>query len=457
MPDVAPLESDRRVDIVVVGAGIAGLLTAARLADAGSDVLVLDRHRLGGVATRNTTAKITALQGTVYRTIRDARGPEAAEHYGAAQLEAVDGLGRLVAELDIDCRFTRAPAYTYATEPEAADPLREELVAAEAAGIPVEWVDDTELPFAVLGAVRLDHQAHFDPERFCAGLARAIGTEHLADDCTVVDVDESDDGCVVRTAGGPTVRADHVVIATQAPIVDPQLLANRCEPVQSYGIALRTDEAHPRGMYLSSDEAVRSLRPAVIDDQPALVIGGEGHRMGAPSATAARWDTLIEWGAEHFGSGTVVHRWATHDLVPTDHVPFIGRLASGAHRRWVATGFAKWGMTNAYVASELITAGIHGRTIPWCEPFDATRVRASVNRELLSAAGTATRHLLADRIARRPEPRCSHQGCVLRRDDALDTWDCPCHGSRFDASGRVVQGPATADISVNHGDAAATE
>ncbi len=440
-------QTDRSADVVVVGAGITGLLTATLLARSGADVVVLDRHDIGGVATRNTTGKITALQGTVYRTIRGARGPEVAAEYAAAQLDAVDGIRGVVEDLGIECALTEAPAFTYATEPDSLTQARDEHEAALAAGLPVRWVTETDLPFPVAGAVRLDHQLHFDPEAFCAALAAALGSERVAGQSPVMQVQEGRDGCTVLIDGGAKLTAGHVVIATQAPIVDPALLANRCTPMQSYALAARIPGAVPDGMYLSCDRSVRSLRPAFVDGAVIAVVGGEGHHMGEGAATSARWDGLAEWTAERFGGVEVTHRWATHDLVASDHVPFIGRLSPGSQRRWVATGFAKWGMTNGYVAAKLITEAIGRRQLPWSSAFDATRIASTVNRELVSIGKTATAHLVVDRLVRRAAPRCSHQGCVLQEDAALGTSDCPCHGSRFDADGAVVQGPAIAPLS----------
>jgi glycine/D-amino acid oxidase-like deaminating enzyme len=262
----------------------------------------------------------------------------------------------------------------------------------------------------------------------------------------VVDaVEESAQGCTVRTSDGVSITSEHAVIATQAPIVDPAFLANRCRPAQSYAIAVRVPGSVPAGMYLSCDAAVRSLRPGPGNGD-VMVVGGEGHPMGDDAAGIERWETLARWARQWFGAVQVTHRWATHDLVPTDHVPFVGRLGPGANRRWVATGFAKWGMTNAFVAADLIDAGIDGRGVPWAAAFDSTRLAASVTTELPQLALSATKHLVADRVLRRSAPRCTHQGCVLRRDEALGTWDCPCHGSRFDDTGAVVQGPAIAPL-----------
>jgi glycine/D-amino acid oxidase-like deaminating enzyme len=443
------LNADRSVDVAVVGAGITGMLVATLVAREGATVLVLDRHDVGGVATRNTTAKISALQGTVYTEIRRHRGDQVASAYAAAQLHAVRGIRALVSELDIACGLTQATAFTYATEPECVGDARAEFDAALAAGLPVEWTTDTDLPFPIEGAVALAGQSHFDPGAFCRALAARLGPAHVVERTAVQDVDEDGTGVTITTDGGHRVRAAHIVLATQSPFVDPALLANRCTPAQSYCIAARLAGTVPAGMYLSCDRSVRSLRPATIAGDTVAVIGGAGHHMGEEVADSSRWATLRSWAIEHFGEVEVTHRWATHDLTPTDHVPFIGRLAPSAQRRWVATGFAKWGMTNGYVAAHLISEAIAGRDVGWAGAFDATRIASSVNRELVSAGKTAVKHLVGDRIIRRDAPRCTHQGCVLSPDEALGTWDCPCHGSRFDADGQVVQGPANKPLALD--------
>jgi glycine/D-amino acid oxidase-like deaminating enzyme len=446
-----PVAHDRDVGVLVVGAGLTGLLTATLLAAIGADVLVVDRHSVGGVATRNTTAKISALQGTTYSEIVRYRGSGVAAAYAEAQLDAVARLAALIEDGGIECGLTRAPAFTYATGSRAAERARRECDHATAAGLPVRWTTATELPGPVTGAVRLDDQLHFDPGACCRELAARLGPERVSDHTVVVDVEEHRDRCPVLLESGARIRADHVVLATQAPIVDPAFLANRCKPQQSYALAARVDGPVPDGMYLSCDDTVRSLRPATVDGEPALVVGGAGHAVGQ-EPDASPWDTLRSWAEDRFATTEITHQWATHDLVTSDRVPFIGRLAPGADRRWVATGFGKWGMTNGFVAADLVTAGIDGRTVPWADAFDATRVGASINRSLLGAARTAVDHLVVDRIVRRPEPRCTHQGCVLRDDGPTGTWACPCHGSRFELDGRVVQGPARARLATHEPD-----
>src|SRR3954469_17045743 len=187
------VSAERHTEVLVLGAGLCGLLTAVLLARAGRDVLVVDRREIGGGATRNTTATISALQGTAYRTITSARGRDVGAQYAAAQLDAVNGIAALIGELDIECGLTEASACTYGTESESEQLLREEYDAASSAGLPVEWVDDAGLPFAVVGAVRLDRQLHFDPEACCDGLARWLGEDRVAGRSAATGVDESSD------------------------------------------------------------------------------------------------------------------------------------------------------------------------------------------------------------------------------------------------------------------------
>ncbi|HUR76418.1 MAG TPA: FAD-dependent oxidoreductase [Acidimicrobiales bacterium] len=441
-----PLTEDRTVDVVVVGAGIAGMLTAALLRETGREVLVVERDLVGGVATRNTTAKVTALQGHVLSTIEEIRGQDAALAYASAQSDAVEGLRALIERLDVDCAVTASDAITYAASDEGVSRVADELRAAQLAGLAVESTTDVGAPFDVLAAIVLRDQFHINPAQLCQQLAAGLGDDGVVEATTVTDITEGTEQAIVTTELGARVFASHAVLATQAPIVDPMLLADRCSPMQSYVVSLRANGPVSQTMCLSADDFTISLRPAEFEGEQILIVGGNGHRMGE-SASSDRWSALEAWAAKHVGQTEVLHRWATHDLVTSDHVPFIGRLKSGAERRWLATGFGKWGMTNGYVAARLITDGVcQNEPQPWASTFDSTRVRASLTHEMKSNIGAAVHHLVGDRIARRPEPRCTHQGCVLRRDDALDTWDCPCHGSRFEADGTVIQGPANAPL-----------
>jgi hypothetical protein len=195
-------------------------------------------------------------------------------------------------------------------------------------------------------------------------------------------------------------------------------------------------------------EGEAGVEVEVDDGGPGIIVAGEGHLVGEDDGHPAeeRWATLERYGAEMLGAEASRHRWHAHDLVPSDGVPFIGRVAGGAERRWVATGFQKWGISTAYVAADLVRAGIEGSPRDWSELFDPRRLAASVTTDMAKGAGRSLRHLVGDRVRdlvhRDRHPTCTHLGCVLSFDATDRTWDCPCHGSRYDEAGSVICGPA---------------
>jgi glycine/D-amino acid oxidase-like deaminating enzyme/nitrite reductase/ring-hydroxylating ferredoxin subunit len=443
----------RRWDAIVVGAGLTGLLTATMLRRAGLDPLVLERHDIGGVTTVGSTGKLTALQGARSSTITKLRDADAARTYATAAQHGVRGLRELIAETGIDCALTVAHDVTFAATPDGLERCRTELEAARAAGLPVRWDDAIDLPTATLGGVVLDDQAYLDPGLLAAGLAAQLPGDRVLEGCPVVDVDEHDDHVVVEVEGGLQLEAEHVVIATLGPVHDPSLVTTRVKATRSYVVAAPHPSA-PTGMYISLDESTRSIRPAQVAGQPGVVVAGEGHGIGEDGGRSPeeRWAALERYCVEELGSEPVTHRWHAHDLVPSDGVPFIGRVSAKADRRWMAGGFQKWGISTAYVAADLLTAQIQGEARPWSELFDPTRLADSLTKELVKDAARSVRHLVGDRVSDivhgDDRPRCTHLGCVLDFDESERTWDCPCHGSRFDEAGQVIAGPAVTPIEI---------
>jgi glycine/D-amino acid oxidase-like deaminating enzyme len=453
LPDARPRRPHlpERVDVAVIGGGVTGLVCAAVLQRAGLDVLVLERHdTVGGVTTRGSTGKLTALQGRKLLSIAEHRGTDAVADYAAAAELGVAGLRDLIRELGIDCALTDAADHTFATDRDAVPTATQVLEVARAAGLPVEWVESTELPVPVIGAVRLADQAHLDPGALCAGLAEVLG-DRVVPSCPVRHLEESADGVELRLDDDVRLRADHVVVATLGPMHDPAQLSTRCSALRSYVVAAPIE--HPlHETHISVDQAPRSIRPATIDGRPAVLVAGAGHVVAEPEGRTAqqRWSELEAY-ALTLGAGPATHAWVAHDLVPSDHVPFIGRISPGARRVLVATGFAKWGISTAMAAADLFLGELEGQPRPWAATFDPTRIAPTLTKDFVSDGLRAVRHLVWDRVAdvvhRRPRrPRCTHLGCELAFDEAQATWDCACHGSRFDAEGRVVSGPAVADL-----------
>lgn len=469
--------------MVVIGGGVTGLSAALRLWEAGAEAIVLERNRVGAGVTGGSTAKVTALHGLIHSRLRRSRGPEATALYAAANAAAVAQVGALIDRYGIDCGFTRAEAVNYATTSVGLTQLSEDLDAAREAGLPVTFREDTELPFPVLGAVVLPDQAHVHPRLYCEGLAAALGPGAVHEHTAVLDVDEDDAGCHARTAAGPAVHAAHAVIATQAPIVDPRQLAVRCRPSRSYVVAVTLDGPVPDAMYLSIDGPTRSLRPATVDGTRYLLVGGEGHPVADERDARIPLATLAGWARAHFPVRAVPHRWSAHDQVPSDHLPFVGRLTPGS-RRWVATGFQKWGFSTSAVAASVVADGVAGEPNPVAPLLDPGRLRSSATPELARDVSRVACRFVGDQLATRLWRRhpdlstlapgeaavistkagptavhrdedgrlhavaatCTHEGCLVRFNRAQRSWDCPCHGSRFSPDGRVLSGPATRDL-----------
>jgi glycine/D-amino acid oxidase-like deaminating enzyme/nitrite reductase/ring-hydroxylating ferredoxin subunit len=475
-PRHPPLDIDDQADVVVVGAGIVGLTTAALLIRAGRRVVVLDRRDVGAVTTGNTTAKATLLHGLRYARIIRKHDESTARAYAAANLA---GLQWLVDEAaQADAHVEALPAYTYVTDARFAPTVEDEVAGLGSAGVAAILTADTGLPFPVVASVRVDDQAQLDPIPHVDRLAREVidagGAVHGG--TGVVSV-HSGPPCRVTTLAGRSVRSDHVVLATGVPFTDRGLFFARLEPMRSYGIALPLHGPAPEGMYLSADQVIRSVRTATgPGGERFLIVGGEGHKVGQGSPTAPRYEALVEWAMQHFSVQAPTHRWSAQDYRPADLLPFIGPAWPGTDRVLTATGFDKWGMTNGTAAGLALAGQITGMPEPWAATFSSTRlsVLASATAAASANANVAV-HLAAgwlrpDITTRAPEEgqgiverrgvtkvarcrvdgtehvvsaRCTHLGGVVEWNDAEASWDCPLHGSRFAPGGSVLEGPAT--------------
>ncbi|MGQ0679544.1 MAG: FAD-dependent oxidoreductase [Actinomycetota bacterium] len=474
------LQSDLAVDVVVVGAGITGLTTALLLARAGASVAVVEADRIASGTTGYTTAKLSALHGLTYRSIAEDHGEQAAKSYATAQQEALSWVAGLIDSEGIECDFARRSAFTYTTDPARMDEIQAEVSAGQAAGLNLQSVAGTELPFPVSAAVQLDDQAQFHPRSYCAALAdlaRQAGAQ-IFEMSRALEVG-SGEVCTARAK----VQARHVVQATQLPVHDPAGFFARTSPTRSYCVALAVAELPFEGMYLGVDTPGRSLRTHTEDGRHFLLVGGEGHKVGQDRFTGQRYQALERWAAEHFGNHPVAYRWSAQDYTSVDGLPFVGPLA-GTDRRWTATGFKKWGMTNGTAAGMILCDLIQGRPNDLAHTFDTDRVKPGVSAtRLIKENLNVASHFISDHLERLTarhlqdlapgsgdvvrvggksvaafrddqgkvhavSPVCSHLKCVVGFNEAERSWDCPCHGSRFSIDGKVLQGPAVQDLEV---------
>lgn len=484
-PPLAPPPSPLPVaDVVVLGAGIAGITTAYLLKQAGLTVTLVEAdQRLAAGVTGNTTAKVTSQHGAIYASLAGKFGLDTARAYGAGQQLALDWIETEAAAVGAEADWSRRDSYVFAERQSSADGLRREADAAAAAGLPATFTTDTGLPFAVAGAVRFTGQAQFHPRRWLLELATRIP----GDGSTVVTAARAlglteGDPCVVETTAGP-VRGRHVVVATHYPIFDRGVFFARLEPRRDLVVAgfpsAAGPDGVPAGMYISSEDR-HSVRTTPADDgRSLLIVGGEGHRVGARTSVAQHYAALAAWAWERLGLAQPAYRWLAHDLTTVDSLPYIGRFHPRTRHVWVATGFGHWGMTNGTLAGLLLRDLVTGVDNPLAGLFDPQRttVRQSA-AEFVKANAYVAARFLGDRVdalaARRGidslppgsgrvvtegpraiaayrddegglqcvSARCTHLGCLVVFNDAEKTWDCPCHASRFATDGRVLAGPA---------------
>ncbi|MEU3431115.1 FAD-dependent oxidoreductase [Streptomyces gardneri] len=442
-----PLEGDLAADVVVVGAGIVGLCTARELNRAGRDVVVLEAGRIAAGVTGHTTGKLTSLHGLCYDRLSRRQGQNAATLYAEAQEAALRQVTRICGELGIDAHLETRPACTYTRDIERVEEIHAEAAAASAAGLRAAVVTDTGLPYPVAAAVRVEDQLQFHPRRFLLGVVDDLVAHgvRLHESTRVTDLREGAD-CRLTLEGGGTVHARDVVQATQFPLRCHTTLLMRLSLSREFVVAAPVEERRaPYGMYVTSDHGTRSVRTAPLDQgRRLLIVAGETFEPGSEGA-GDRLERLEEWARARlpgFADAPDVHRWAAEDVHTVDGMPCVGHEHPDTQHVYVATGFGGWGLSNGIAAARLLTAHLTGAPRPaWTELFDPRR-RLPVREvpEVVRRQAAVAGHYLS---GRRTGRRCTHMGCELGFNEAERTWECPCHGSRFAADGRVLQGPAT--------------
>ena len=479
----APLTGDATCDVAIVGGGISGLTAAVILARAGKRVVLLERDGIGSGETGNTTSHLTEALDARYHTLIRDFGEECAQLAARSSREAIDWIESFIRETGIDCGFERVPGYLYTERESDVEQLADELDAARRAGCAVEWVDRVPLPFPAYGGIRWDHQAQVHATAYLDGLLEEAVTQGLQvhEDTVVLGVEEGEP-CRVETERG-TVRAPYVFVAANVPVNNRVLLHTKIAAYRSYAIAAEVDAGYVSGLFWDTDAPYHYTRSHTVNGRTYLIVGGEDHRTGAKTDTDACYERLFAYARRRFNMSESRFRWSGQIIEPVDGLPFIGRNAV-SQRVYVATGYGGNGMTFGTLAGMLVGDLVLDRPNPYERLYGATRIKplaAAYNYVAENLAFPA--HLITDRLtsldaeaqtiqALQPEEGgifdadegkmavcrdrhgvvhavsavCTHLGCDVAWNKAEQTWDCPCHGSRFSPDGKVINGPAVSDL-----------
>lgn len=485
LPTYGKLKETVYVDVAVIGAGIAGITTAYLLAKEGIKVALVEMNRVLEGTTGYTTAKITTQHGMMYDKLIQHFGEEQARLYHDGNHEALAFIQRTAAEHKIDCQLEKQDAYLYAESEESLNKLRTEWEAYEKLGLPGQWVESVPIPLVVRGAIKVPDQAQFHPLHYLKAMLKYV-EEHggiIYEQTTLDGQIEEDNGVLhLKTADGHTLKCNQAVAATHFPFYDGGgLFFSRLHAERSYVVAIQPETTFSGGMYLSADSPTRSLRSAKLDGQEVVLVGGENHKTGQGICTIQYYEHLEQFGGELLGAKSIPFRWSAQDLITLDEVPYIGRLNDSHPNIFVATGFGKWGMTNGTLSALIISDLILKRENRYTGLFDPSRFKAdpsiknfivqnsNVAKELIAGKvdivhrkaedlqadeGSIVRHMGQKAAAYKDkegklyivDATCTHMGCEVNWNEGERTWDCPCHGSRFDHKGEVIEGPATTPL-----------
>ncbi|MBW0013365.1 FAD-dependent oxidoreductase [Mycobacterium sp.] len=479
-------DGPRSADVIVVGAGITGLMTAVLLARAGKEVLVLEARTVGAGTTGNTTAKISLLQGSHLSRILPRHGRGLARAYIDGNREGQDWVINHCQSRGIAVQ--REAAYTYAQSARGVPSARAELLACKAVGLPADWDDDADVPFPYHGGVRVPDQAQFDPMPFLDSLAEEFVDRggRLVEHTRVRRVSLRGKGVRVHVNDADQrdveLQAGRLVLATGIPILDRGGYFARVKPSRSYCLAFKVPGDITRPMMISTDSPTRSVRYAPVADGELLIVGGAGHTVGRKKSPNQALDELSSWARKHYPGAVQTHFWSAQDYTPIDHLPYVGPILPNNETIFVATGFNKWGMTNGAAAALALSSRILGGRMDWAKAFaswspheltgllTALQFNAEVGFDLAKGWVTpAIRsgrrgpvngeggvvsgppwHLEArcrvDGAEYRVSPVCPHLGGIVNWNDADQAWECPLHGSRFAPDGTLLEGPATRDL-----------
>lgn len=422
LPQFDKLTGEKKTDVLIIGGGLCGILCAYFLQNAGIDYILAEGSRIASGTTKNTTGKITSQHGLIYDKLIRSLGKEKAQMYLNANQDAIKEYEILCK--NINCDLEKKSAYTYSLKDR--EKLEKEVEAVNSLGFNAEFTENTELPFKTCGAVCFKEQAQFNPLKFIAELSKNLNVyENTFIRDITPDTAVSDDG---------KITAKKIIVASHFPFINKH---------GSYFLKLRQHRSYLtaykyaqnlNGMYVDEDKKGMTFR----NYKDFIIIGGGGHCTGKQGEG---WNAAKSFATKYYPGAELKYEWAAQDCMSLDSVPYIGHYSGKTPNLYVASGFNKWGMTGSMVAAKLLCDMVTEKKNDLSQLFSSQR--SMLKPQLFVNGYEAVINLLTPTAK-----RCPHLGCALKWNKEEKTWDCPCHGSRFDKAGKLIDNPATGNANV---------
>lgn len=446
------LKNNIQADVCIVGGGLTGISTAYYLSKQGKKVVLLEKDRICSRTSSGTTGKLTSQHGLIYKYLEDEHGKENAKKYFEANEEAIKNIEKIISIENIDCDFEKKNAYVYTCFEEDVEKIKEEIEATKKIGINSEFVQKIDLPFEILGAIKFQNQAQFHPVKYAYGLIKSIINNNgkIYEKSKVLNIEKEDNNYNVITDKA-VVSTKNVVIATRYPIITfPGYYFLKMYQSTSYAVLFDTNtDLKMDGIYINSEEPKLSFRSVKDGDKNYLLAVGYDYKTGT-EIIGNSFEYLKKYVRTFFPLAKEILSWTAEDCISLDKIPYIGDFSKIMENVYVATGFNKWGMTSSNISANIITDKILGRENKYEDIYRSSRLELIKNKdEELNMMKEATDSIVVKRIKGTETPTCTHLGCKLSWNALEKTWDCPCHGSRYDEYGNVIESPAVKNTKVN--------
>lgn len=487
--DYPTLEKDETADVCVIGGGIVGAVTAYLLTNKGLNVIVLEKDKICMGVTANSTAKLTSQHGLFYKYLEKEYGLNFAKSYLESNEQGIQLAEEIIKKENINCDFEKKDAYVFATNISEIEKVKQEIDILNKIGFNAEYIENIKIPAEnVIGSIKFKNQAQFNARKYTIQLFDRISQNRgkIFENSKVEKIEKIGEKYAIRS-GRNKVIAKNVVISTHYPIKNfPGIYFSKMYQDKTYAIAVDIGEEENEniidGMYIQSCEPVISFRTAKYNGKNLLIVAGSGHKTGQTNVKIEdNFINLENYVKKYYPKAKVMFKWSTEDCVTLDKIPYIGKFSNFLPNIYVATGFKKWGMSTAHVAAKIISDLILKKESKYANIYTATRLEPIRNiKEFGNILKESTNSLFLNKIKpayaiyddiklgeggvvdingkkvgiyKRDDgkvfavkPYCGHLGCLVSWNNLEKTWDCPCHGSRYDYMGNIITEPTVNNL-----------